>query len=142
MLAQVAVLAFGGWLALNGHLTLGTFLAFSSYMVQLVAPVRMFAVLIAVGQQARAPGPSASSTCSTPTPIVERPDAIELPPVLGEVRFDDVRFGYTKSEPVLDGFSLHGPAGRDGGAGRRERVGQVDRRAAAAPLLRRRRPAR
>jgi len=48
------ILAFGGWLAIHGRISLGTFLAFSSYMVQLVAPVRMFAVLMAVGQQARA----------------------------------------------------------------------------------------
>ena len=51
---QVAVLALGGWLALEGHITLGTFLAFSSYLVQLVAPVRMLAGLFAIGQQARA----------------------------------------------------------------------------------------
>ena len=30
---QVAVLALGGWLALNGHISLGTFLAFSTYML-------------------------------------------------------------------------------------------------------------
>jgi ATP-binding cassette, subfamily B, bacterial len=111
VLAQVLVLAFGGWLALNGHLTLGTFLAFSSYMVQLVAPVRMFAVLIAVGQQARAGAERILDLLDANPKITERADAIELPPVVGDVRFDDVRFGYTKSEPVLDGFSLHVPAG-------------------------------
>ena len=42
-----------GWPS-TGRITLGTFLAFSSYLVQLVAPVRMMAALIAVGQQARA----------------------------------------------------------------------------------------
>ena len=42
---------------------------------------------------------------------MERDDAIAMPPVVGNVRFDDVRFGYTKSEPVLDGFSLTVPAG-------------------------------
>ncbi|HEV3226875.1 MAG TPA: ABC transporter transmembrane domain-containing protein, partial [Acidimicrobiales bacterium] len=111
VLAQVAVLAFGGWLALNGHLTLGTFLAFSSYMVQLVAPVRMFATLIAVGQQARAGAERILDLLDANSKIVERDDAIALPQVRGLVRFDDVRFGYTKSEPVLDGFSLTVDAG-------------------------------
>ena len=111
VLAQVAVLAFGGWMALNGHLTLGTFLAFSSYMVQLVAPVRMFATLIAVGQQARAGAERILDLLDANSRIVERPDAVELPPVAGNVRFDDVRFGYTKSEPVLDGFTLSVDAG-------------------------------
>ncbi|MEY2420268.1 MAG: ATP-binding cassette, subfamily bacterial [Acidimicrobiaceae bacterium] len=111
VLGQVGVLAFGGWLAMNGHLTLGTFLAFSSYMVQLVAPVRMFAVLVAVGQQARAGAERILDLLDANPRIVERADASALPPVVGEVRFDDVRFGYTKSEPVLDGFSLTVPAG-------------------------------
>src|SRR5204863_112503 len=53
-LGQVGVMALGGWLALHGRITLGTFLAFSTYLVQLVAPARMFAGLVAIGQQARA----------------------------------------------------------------------------------------
>src|SRR4051794_13654729 len=111
VLGQVAVLAFGGWLALNGHLTLGTFLAFSSYMVQLVAPIRQFAVLVAVGQQARAGAERILDLLDANPKIVERDDAIAMPAVVGEVCFDDVRFGYTKSEPVLDGFTLTVPAG-------------------------------
>ena len=111
VLGQVGVLAFGGWLAINGSITLGTFLAFSSYMVQMVAPVRMFAVLVAVGQQARAGAERILDLLDANSRIVERPDALEMPAVIGEVRFDEVRFGYTKSEPVLDGFSLTVDAG-------------------------------
>ncbi|MEY2404394.1 MAG: ATP-binding cassette, subfamily bacterial, partial [Acidimicrobiaceae bacterium] len=111
VLGQVGVLAFGGWLAINGSVTLGTFLAFSSYMVQMVAPVRMFAVLVAVGQQARAGAERILDLLDANPRIVERDDAIAMPAVVGEVRFDDVHFGYTKSEPVLDGFSLMVPAG-------------------------------
>jgi ATP-binding cassette subfamily B protein len=39
-LGQVGVLALGGWLAVRGEIQLGTFLAFSSYLVQMIAPVR------------------------------------------------------------------------------------------------------
>src|SRR5581483_1615095 len=92
--------------ALHGHLTLGTFLAFSSYMVQLVAPVRMFATLVAVGQQARAGAERILDLLDANPKIVEREDAFEMPPVRGDVRFEDVRFGYTKSDPVLNGFDL------------------------------------
>src|SRR4029077_6344193 len=106
VLAQVAVLAFGGWLALNGHLTLGTFLAFSTYMVQLIAPVRMFAVLMAVGQQARA-GAERIFDLLDANPLVTQPQGpYDLPSARGEVEFDNVVFGYTKDEPVLDGFEL------------------------------------
>ncbi len=39
--------------------------------------------------------------------ITEKPDAVEMPPALGEVRFEDVRFGYTADQPVLEHFDLH-----------------------------------
>jgi ATP-binding cassette subfamily B protein len=107
VLAQVAVLAFGGWLAIEGRITLGTFLAFSSYLVQLVAPVRMFATLVAVSQQARAGGERLLDVLDANPIVAERPEATELPPVAGDVRFEDVQFGYTTTEPVLRGFDLH-----------------------------------
>jgi ATP-binding cassette subfamily B protein len=104
---QVAVLALGGWLALHGHITLGTFLAFSSYLVQLAAPARMFAGLVAVGQQARAGAERIFELLESNPVVTESPDAQTLPVVRGELDFDDVRFGYMRSEPVLDGFTLH-----------------------------------
>jgi len=105
-LGQVGVLAFGGWLALNGRITLGTFLAFSTYLVQLVAPARMFAGIVAIGQQARAGVERIMELLDSNPTVVEKPDALDLPPVTGEVAFDGVRFGYLRSEPVLDGFTL------------------------------------
>jgi ATP-binding cassette subfamily B protein len=105
--AQVAVLALGGWLALQGQVTLGTFLAFSSYLVQLVAPVRMLANLMAIGQQARAGAERVLDILVTNATVQERPDAHDLPAIDGDVRFENVRFGYTRATPVLDGFQLH-----------------------------------
>ncbi len=106
-MAQVAALAFGGWLALRGELTLGTFLAFAAYLVQLVAPVRMLSILFAVGQQARAGAARILDVLDANPEVVERADAVVLPPLQGEVRFEGVRFGYTVSQPILDGFDLH-----------------------------------
>ena len=51
---QVAVLALGGWLAIEGNISLGTFLAFSTYMLMLTPPVRQLAAILTVGQLARA----------------------------------------------------------------------------------------
>jgi ATP-binding cassette subfamily B protein len=105
-LVQVCILALGGWMALHGEITLGTFLAFSTYAIQLVAPVRMFATILAVAQQARAGGERILDILDANPLVVEPPDATELPPVLGLVELSDVRFGYLPDEPVLDGFSL------------------------------------
>jgi ABC-type multidrug transport system fused ATPase/permease subunit len=40
---SLAVLALGGWLVMQGNITLGTFLAFSTYVTQFVAPARQLA---------------------------------------------------------------------------------------------------
>lgn len=108
---QVAVLALGGWLALEGHISLGTFLAFSAYLVQLVAPVRMLAGLFAISQQARAGAERILDILDANARVQEAPDAVELPRVEGDVVFENVRFGYTRSTPVLDGFDLRVGAG-------------------------------
>ena len=105
-LGQVAVLAFGGWLALEGRISIGTFLAFSTYLFQMVGPVRMLSVLTVIAQQARAGAERIFELLDSTPVVVERPGAVALPPVTGEIVFDDVTFGYLRSEPVLRGFSL------------------------------------
>jgi ATP-binding cassette, subfamily B, bacterial len=103
---QVGVLALGGWLAIEGRITLGTFLAFSTYMLRLVPPVRMMASILTVGQLARA-GAERIFDLLDSTPIVQdEPGAQDLGRVTGEVRFDGVTFGYLSTEPVLRDFSL------------------------------------
>src|SRR5262249_39570695 len=107
----VAVLALGGWLAMRGHITLGTFLAFSTYLVQLVAPIRMIALVVAAAQQARAGSERVLEILDVNADVVDRPDARTLTEGAGEIRFTDVRFGYTRTEPTLDGFDLEVAAG-------------------------------
>ncbi|MFC9619251.1 ABC transporter ATP-binding protein [Streptomyces sp. NPDC056930] len=104
-LGQVAMLALGGWLATRGEITLGTFVAFSSYLAQLVGPVRMLAMVLTVGQQARAGVERVLELIDTEPTMKD--GTKELPAdAPASVEFDDVRFGYDEERPVLDGFSL------------------------------------
>jgi ATP-binding cassette subfamily B protein len=105
-LGQVGVLALGGWLALRGDITLGTFLAFSSYLLALVGPVRSLAALVTIGQEARASVIRVFEVIDARPVLTDRPGAITLPPQTPGVEFDDVRFGYVPSQPVLRGLSL------------------------------------
>lgn len=105
-LGQVGVLALGGWLAIDGRITLGTFLAFSTYLAQLVGPVRMLAMLLTVGQQARASVVRVFDVIDTAPEIHDAPDATTIPPRPHDIEFDDVTFGYSADEPVLDGLCL------------------------------------
>ncbi|MFD8685544.1 ABC transporter ATP-binding protein [Streptomyces sp. NPDC059651] len=104
-LGQVAMLALGGWLATRGEITLGTFVAFSTYLAQLVGPVRMLAMVLTVGQQARAGVERVLELIDTEPSLQD--GTKELPAdAPASVEFEDVRFGYDASRPVLDGFSL------------------------------------
>jgi len=105
-LGQVGVLALGGWMALNGWITLGTFLAFSSYLMAMVWPVRSLAMLVTLGQQARASVMRVFEVIDARPVVTDRPGASVLPPQTPSVEFDDVRFGYVPSQPVLRGLSL------------------------------------
>ncbi len=105
-LAQVAVLALGGWMAIRGRISLGTFLAFSSYMGQLQAPSRMLAGLVTIGQQARAGVERVFELLDSTAAVRSAPGAPNLSVPEGRVTFVDVSFGYLRSEPVLAGFSL------------------------------------
>jgi ATP-binding cassette subfamily B protein len=105
-LGQVGVLAFGGWLAIKGEINLGTFFAFSSYIAQLVGPVRALTSLITIGQEARASVIRVFEVIDSRPVITEKPDAVTLPQGANDVELDDVTFGYLPSEPVLRGLSL------------------------------------
>ncbi|MET8181506.1 ABC transporter ATP-binding protein, partial [Streptomyces sp. NPDC005336] len=106
-LGQVAMLALGGWMATRGQITLGTFVAFSTYLAQLVGPVRMLTMMLTVGQQARAGVERVFELIDTEPAIEERADAHELPAdVPAAVEFDRVTFGYDPGRPVLSEVSL------------------------------------
>ncbi|MEU2622924.1 ABC transporter ATP-binding protein [Streptomyces sp. NPDC007157] len=104
-LGQVAMLALGGWLAVRGHITLGTFVAFSSYLAQLVGPVRMLAVVLTVGQQARAGTERVLELIDTEPTLKEGTKTLPAD-APATVEFDDVSFGYDDDRPVLRGLSF------------------------------------
>ena len=110
-LGQVGVLALGGWLALNGSISLGTFLAFTLYLAQLVAPTRMLTMLLVLAQQARASVERVLEIIDSLPEITEPAVPQPLPAGPLDVRFDAVRFGYQATEPVLRSFDLDVPAG-------------------------------
>ncbi len=105
-LGLVGVLALGGWLAIHGSITLGTFLAFSAYLAQMTGPVRMFTYMVTLGQEARASVIRVFDIIDSRPLITDKPDAIELPADAAGVSFCDVRFGYKPGEPVLRGLSF------------------------------------
>jgi ATP-binding cassette subfamily B protein len=105
-IGQVAVLALGGWLALNDEITLGTFLAFSTYVAQLMAPARQLAGVLTIGQQARAGVERIFQLLDLRPEIADADDAVELTRASGRIGFAAVHFAYPEGAPVLQGLDL------------------------------------
>jgi len=106
-LGTIAVLWFGGWQMMKGNLTLGEFIAFNMYLMQLMWPIRMLGFIINVSKEAMASGQRIFEILDTQSEVEESPDAIPLPPIAGYVRFENVSFRYDDNdELVLKNFSL------------------------------------
>ncbi|MEV8209715.1 ABC transporter ATP-binding protein, partial [Streptomyces sp. NPDC079189] len=105
-LGQVAVLALGGWMALHGRISLGTFLAFTTYLGSFVTPVRQVATLLTVWQQARAGAERVLEVVDEAPVITDAPDARELPDEPPAISWQSVTFGYGDGAPLLRDFTL------------------------------------
>src|SRR6202030_1174224 len=79
LFAQVAILALGGWLALQHQITLGTFLALSAYVTQLMAPARQLAGVLTIGQQSRAGLERIFQLLDLPAAIADAAGAVDPP---------------------------------------------------------------
>jgi ATP-binding cassette, subfamily B, bacterial len=113
----IMVLGVGGHQVINGSLSLGALVAFNAYILLLIWPLRMLGMIIAQGQRAAASAERVHDVLVTDPSIADPAHPRSLPvgasghQGLGEVRFENVRFGYETRSPVLDGFDLHIPPG-------------------------------
>ena len=106
-LGLAAVLLYGGLLAIDGQVTVGTLVAFSTYVVLLQAPFRTLGFMLLLGQRAAASAGRIYEILDTDADIVDRPGAVDLLDPRGEVELDDVTFRYGESGPVLEHLDLH-----------------------------------
>ncbi|MCB0239725.1 MAG: ABC transporter ATP-binding protein, partial [Anaerolineae bacterium] len=106
-LATALVVGVGGWLVLGDALTAGTLVAFVLYVERFFDPIRDLAQRYNTFQATMAASERIFSLVDTAPDLVDSPTAQPLPPVRGQVEFDDVRFEYKDGEPVLRGVTLH-----------------------------------
>ena len=112
LIAQAIVLLVGGRMVVNGDLTLGSFIFFNVLVVMLVQPLRMLGMWIGQSQRATASGERIFEVMDEPEEVTDLPDAVELPPGDGHVRFDDVPLGDDLERPVLRDVDLELEPGR------------------------------
>ena len=106
-LGLAAVLLYGGLLAIDGEVTVGTLVAFSSYVVLLQAPFRTLGFMLMLAQRAAASAERIYEILDTEPDVVDRPGAVDLVEPRGEVELRDVTFRYGEAGPVLEHLDLH-----------------------------------
>ncbi len=102
-LGQAAILYVGGKQIIVGTLSLGAWQEFSIYLMYLFFPIMMFGMIVTQMGQAGASAERIFEILDAKSDIVDKPDAINLPEVKGNVKFENVTFRYfSGGEPVLD----------------------------------------
>ena len=105
-LGLVGVIGVGGALALHGDVTVGTFLAFATYVSALSGIARLLATVVVSAQLARAAVERVNDVIDEQPAVTESATATELPEGPVGVRLSGVDFGYTRTDPVLRGLDL------------------------------------
>lgn len=88
----------GGILVLRGEFTVGTIVAFGAYLGQLYGPLMSISNAPVEFAQSMVSFERVFEALDIPNEIVEKPDAVVLPPVKGAITFDNVTFSYVRDE--------------------------------------------
>ncbi len=105
-IGMLIVWLLGGQQVLSGQITLGTLLAFYSYMWLFYGPLEWFGQVNDWMTRAFAGAERIFEVIDTEPESYDDPQAVRLPKMKGGIRFKDVTFGYDKSKPVLHGIDL------------------------------------
>ncbi|PJF23566.1 MAG: ABC transporter ATP-binding protein [Phototrophicales bacterium] len=100
-LGQAAVLYFAGDQILNGTLMIGEYQKFSLYLVYAFFPLGQLGIIISLMAQAAASSERIFEILDAQSDVVDKPDAITLPPIRGEVEFRNVSFAYFNSKDYV-----------------------------------------
>jgi ATP-binding cassette subfamily B protein len=110
-LGQAALLAIGGHMVIEHQLSIGALVAFFLYLNRFFAPIQLLVQQYNTFQQGQAAVVKLRSLFSVDPSTPEAADAIELPPIEGEIVFDHVTFGYDPAAPVVRDIDLRIAAG-------------------------------
>ncbi len=100
------VIIVGGFQVLDGVMTVGVLVAFLLYVQRFFEPVLELSMQYTELQRAMASGARIFELLDVEPEIQDKPDAVKLPPVKGEIIFKDVNFGYEPDNDVLHDINL------------------------------------
>jgi ABC-type multidrug transport system fused ATPase/permease subunit len=104
--ATAIVLGYGGWLAFNGHVSIGTLVAFLGYLTNFFDPVQQLSQLYNTFLSAVAALDKITDLLDEEPEVRDAAGAVELAHIEGRVAFESVRFSYGRGPEVLHGIDL------------------------------------
>ncbi len=112
-LGYVGVAVMGGWLAINGRISIGDIQAFIQYVSQFNQPIMQTAQIATVLQSTVAAAERVFEFLEEPNEAADPVDAKQIAKVKGNVEFANVKFAYDDSEKlVIKNFSAKVKAGQ------------------------------
>ena len=110
-LATAIVLGYGGYLVFDGSVEIGTLFAFVLYLSNFFDPVQQLSQLYNTFLSAVAALDKIMDVMEEEPEVRDKAGARDLEQIKGDVRFENVRFGYGDGPEVLHGIDLDVPAG-------------------------------
>jgi ABC-type multidrug transport system fused ATPase/permease subunit len=110
-IALAVIVLFGGYQAIAGHITAGTIVAFVATLSYLFEPIQQLSQLYTTYQSGMAALEKIFLLLDTKPTLTDLPDARQLEAVAGDLRFDEVSFGYKAGVLALSDIDLHVTAG-------------------------------
>jgi ATP-binding cassette, subfamily B, bacterial MsbA len=107
-----AVIWYGGHQVIAGHTTPGAFFSFFAAMMMAYKPLKSVSGMNTGVQMGLAAATRLYRLIDTKPEIVDKPNAIELSNVKGDIEFENVTFGYVKERLALNNVSFKVPAGK------------------------------
>ncbi len=109
----LGVVVFGGVLLQRGSLEVGTLVAFAFWIQRFFEPIRQLTMQYSQLQRAMAAGLRIFEVLDLDPDVTDKPDAVTLPEIRGDIRYRDVNFHYVEGIDVLKKVNLHIEAGEN-----------------------------
>ena len=110
--ATAAILLYGGNQVIEGAATIGVLASFVFYLQSFFDPIQSLSQLYTTYQAGMAALDKIFELLDEEPEISDRPDAVALPRVRGEIELDGVTFSYDGENPALSDLDLHVPPGQ------------------------------
>jgi len=108
----IAVILYGGQLVIREELTIGELVAFSTYVGQLLVPVRRLGMIVSAIAQSIASGERIFEILDARSEVEDLPGARPVEEVRGHIRFEHVSFSYFERHPVLKDINFEADPGQ------------------------------